>query len=125
MEKKIIPIVVMSVLLCAGLSICLISCDEKRPVENDFSDTLDAVYSGDSSEDRDVHSTNFALENLMAILLEKTDMTPVEHFYGAFAEEGTFGVVAIYQYDSEWMEKDNCQVWYTDGTTTKQLFVWE
>lgn len=78
-------------------------------------------------EDEELFSTTqeASEEKIREMLLEETGMNPVEYYYDTFANDYTYGIIAIYQYDSQCMEKDNCQVWYCDGTQTTQLFEWE
>ena len=81
----------------------------------------DAAPEEEPDTDENVISEDDILETLFA----KTGMEPYTYYYDAFAKDGTYGIIAIYQYSSAYMENDNCQVWYCDGVSAELLFDWE
>lgn len=56
------------------------------------------------------------------MLYNETKMEPVKFYYDTFEKDGTYGMIAIYQYEGDYSENDNCQVWYSNGKTSKNLF---
>lgn len=92
----------------------------------DGSDNADAESTEQGTSDEEIQEQNSNESRKMEeMLLKETGLNPLVFYYDMFEKNGTYGMIAIYQYDSEWMEKDNCQVWYCDGNNVTQLFEWE
>lgn len=92
---------------------------------------INTADSGNQSTTDEAYSENtdglmqMSEEEILDFLGNQTGKQPYSYRYDDFTGKGDYGIIALYTITNDLMTNTNCEVWYSDGETAEQLYLWE